>query len=83
MKIPVTPPKMNIESPPTANHIGVVSQMEPPHIVASMENTIKAKGTEIRIVVMLNGMASLGSSPEMNWWWAQTRKLSTPAISTA
>ena len=60
--------------------MGVVNRMDPPQRVAIMANTRMAKGTEIRIVVMLKGMASRGSMPLRNIWWAHTTKLRIPAV---
>jgi hypothetical protein len=39
-------------------------------------------GIEMSNVVMVNTWAMRGSMPAMNWWWAHTKKLSTP-VATA
>ena len=39
-------------------------------------------GELLRSVVIVNTLAIRGSIPAMNWWWAHTKKLSTP-VATA
>jgi hypothetical protein len=43
--------------------MGVGKLIEPPHNVAIMANTMRAKGTEMIMVVRLKGMAKRGSIP--------------------
>jgi len=48
--IPDKPPIVNKAIKPTANHIGVLNSIEPPHMVAIQENILIAVGTAIIIV---------------------------------
>ena len=47
---PVTPPTVKTKMKPIANSIGGLSEIEPPHIVASHEKTFTPVGTAITIV---------------------------------
>ena len=47
---PVTPPRVNKTINPIAQSIGVLKLIEPPHIVATQENTLIPVGTAIIIV---------------------------------
>ena len=49
-----------------AKHIADVRRIEDFHIVAKIANMMKAKGTEIKIVKILNGVARRGSRPDTN-----------------
>jgi hypothetical protein len=46
---PVTPPTVNSRMNPIAHSIGVLNVIEPPHIVASQENTLIPVGTAMTI----------------------------------
>ena len=63
---------------PSANSIGVVRWITPPHSVATHEKILMPVGTAISIVVIIIGMRSHGAMPETNMWCAQTVKPSTP-----
>src|SRR5574341_1346915 len=67
----------------SANSMGVGKLIEPPHNVAIMANTMRAKGTEMIMVVILKGMAKRGSIPLIYMWCAQTMKLKMPAAMVA
>jgi hypothetical protein len=47
---PVTPPTVKTKTKPIAHSIGGLSEIEPPHIVASHEKTFTPVGTAITIV---------------------------------
>ena len=79
MKIPDSPPMINIETNDRANSIGVVNWRLPPQIVPSQLKTFTALGRAIIIVAAMNVMPSTGFMPERNMWCPQTMKPS-PAI---
>ncbi len=47
---PVTPPTVNRKMKPTAQSIGVLNSMEPPHMVAIHEKIFTPVGTAMTIV---------------------------------
>ncbi len=72
MKMPLNPPIVNSITKPTANSIGVVNLIAPPHIVAIQLNTLMADGTAMISVVIMKLMPSAGFIPDWNMWWHQT-----------
>ena len=74
MKIPDSPPMMNIETKASAFSIGVVKWMLPRHSVPSQLNTLMAEGTAITIVETMKVLASVGFIPLWNMWWPHTMK---------
>ena len=79
MKIPESPPMMNIETNAIAFSIAEVNWSRPPHIVPSQLNTLIAEGRAISIVESMNVAPSAGFMPDWNMWCPQTMKPS-PAI---
>ena len=69
---PLMPPMVNIATNPTANNIGVLKSIAPPHIVPIQLNTFTPVGTAIAIVVMVNTVIGMGPSPTVNIWWLHT-----------
>ena len=47
---PVTPPTVNRKTKPSANSIGVVKRIDPPHMVAIQEKILMPVGTAITMV---------------------------------
>ena len=47
---PVTPPTVNKKIKPSAQYIGILKTIDPPHIVAIHENILIPVGTAITIV---------------------------------
>ena len=74
MKMPDSPPMMNIATKASALSIAVVNWMRPPHIVPSQLNTLIAEGSAIIIVESMNVAPSAGFMPDWNMWWPQTMK---------
>ena len=46
----MTPPTVKTKTKPIAHSIGGLNEIEPPHIVASQENTLTPVGTAITMV---------------------------------
>src|SRR5438094_5278741 len=82
MKMPESPPMMNMETKDMACSIGVVKWIEPRHSVPSQLNTLIAEGTAITIVDSMNAVPSAGFMPLWNMWCPQTMNPS-PAIPTS
>ncbi len=82
MKIPDSPPMMNIATNAMALSIAVVNWMSPPHIVPSQLKTLMADGSAIIIVESMNVVPRVGFMPDWNMWWPQTMNPSPamPAI---
>ena len=59
---------------PTAQSMGVLKWMRPPHIVANQEKTLIPVGTAISRVVSIIGTRSQGAMPATNMWCAHTEK---------
>ena len=66
MKIPLSPPMINIETKLMANSMAVVNSIRPPHSVPSQLNTFTALGRAIIIVETINVMPSAGFIPDTN-----------------
>src|SRR3954447_947154 len=79
MKIPESPPMMNMATNDIALSIGVVYWIRPPHIVPSQLNTLMADGRAIIIVESMNVAPRAGFIPDWNMWWPHTMNPS-PAI---
>ena len=75
--MPVMPPMRNMEMNPSENSIGVCSRILPSQIVANQEKIFTPVGTAITMEVIMYGTRSLGSSPLVNMWCAQTVSPST------
>ena len=63
MKMPDSPPMMNIDTNDRANSMAVVNWMLPPHTVPSQLKVLMALGKAIIIVETMNVMPSRGSCP--------------------
>ena len=79
MKIPDSPPMMNIATNAMALSIAEVNWIRPPHIVPSQLKTLMAEGRAIIIVESMNVAPRAGFMPDWNMWWPQTMK-PRPAI---
>src|SRR5688572_24458606 len=79
MKMPDSPPMMNIDTNDNANNIGVVNWILAPQIVPNQLKTLIALGSAMNIVATMNVMPSTGFMPETNMWWPHTIKPS-PAM---
>ena len=75
--MPERPPIVNMAMKPTANSMGVVKWIFPPHIVAHHEKILIPVGTAISSVVTIIGTRSQSAMPATNMWCAQTEKPST------
>ena len=69
MKMPESPPIVNVDRNEIAWIIGVRNRIEPPHSVPSQLNDLIADGTAITIVVSMNDVPSAGLMPLTNMWW--------------
>src|SRR6266851_3799913 len=79
MKIPDSPPMINIETNERAISIGVVNVMLPPQTVPSQLKTLMADGTAMTIVEIMNVVPRIGFMPLWNMWCPHTIQPS-PAI---
>ena len=79
MKMPDSPPMMNIDTNDKANSMAVVNWMRPPQTVPIQLKVLMALGSAIIIVETMNVMPKAGFMPDMNMWWPQTIKPS-PAM---
>src|SRR3990172_1784280 len=79
MKMPESPPMMNIDTNDSANSMGVVKRMFPPHTVPSQLKVLMALGSATSIVETMNVMPRAGFMPETNMWCLHTMNPS-PAI---
>ena len=75
MKMPESPPMMNMETNPRACSIGVWRWMSPFQIVPSQLKTLIADGTAITMVVTMKVVPSIGFIPLWNMWWPHTIQL--------
>ena len=66
--MPLSPPMINIVINPSANNIGVLKLMDPPHSVPIQLNILMPVGTAINIVVMVNTELATGPNPTVNMW---------------
>ena len=66
MKIPDSPPMMNIDTNDRANSMAVVKRMLPPHTVPSQLKVLMALGSAIIIVETMKVMPRAGFMPDMN-----------------
>ncbi len=62
------PPPTNMKIKPSANSIGVLNSIAPPHIVAIQLKTFTPVITPIKIVVVLKNAAASALSPTVNIW---------------
>src|SRR5688572_9306514 len=74
MKIPDSPPMMNMLTNDMAKSIGVVNWILPPHNVPSQLNTFTALGKAIIIVETMNVLPRYGFMPDINMWCPHTMK---------
>src|SRR5438552_119093 len=74
IKMPDSPPMMNIDTNERAYSMGVVNSMRPPHTVPSQLKTFTALGRAISIVETMNVMPSTGFMPDTNMWCPHTIK---------
>src|SRR5262245_52362982 len=81
MKMPESPPMMNIETNVMALSIAVVYWIEPRQSVPSQLKVLIAEGTAITMVEAMKAVPRAGFMPLWNMWWPQTMKPS-PAIPT-
>ena len=79
MKIPDSPPMMNMATNAMALSMAAVYWIRPPHIVPSQLKTLMADGRAIIIVESMNVAPRAGFMPDWNMWCPQTMKPS-PAI---
>ena len=63
---------MNNAINPTANSMGVLKSIDPPHIVPIQLNIFTPVGTAIAIVVIANTELATGPRPTVNMWWLHT-----------
>ena len=68
------PPIVNWETSPTANSIGVVNLICPPHIVPTQLKIFTPVGMAISIVEAAKMALGVGPRPVVNMWWTQTPK---------
>ena len=64
----------NIGRKPSANSIGVLKRIEPPHSERIRDVRITTEGIEMIMVVVWKNAAIVVPMPVMNMWWAQTTK---------
>ena len=74
MKIPDSPPTMNIDTNATLLSMTVLKTSRPPHIVPIQLNTFTADGRAIITVETMNVIPRAGFIPEVNMWWPHTMK---------
>src|SRR3954471_24051325 len=79
MKMPDSPPIMNMATNARAQSIGVVNCRLDFHVVPSQLNVFTALGRAIMTVASMNPVPSRGSMPLWNMWWPQTMNPS-PAV---
>src|SRR5262245_30125846 len=72
MKMPDSPPMVNIATKAMPLSIGVVKWMLPFHMVPSQLNTLMADGTAITMVATMNVVPRRGFMPDWNMWWPHT-----------
>ena len=80
---PVMPPATKSETKPMANSIGVLKRMRAPQSVPNQLQVLMAEGTPIERVSTEKAMPVYGLIPEMNMWWPQTKKPSSPMAKSA
>src|SRR2546421_10186160 len=69
MKIPDSPPIVNIATNAIAFIIGTVKRRLPRHIVPIQLNTLIAEGTAITVVDTMNDEPSVGVIPDTDMGW--------------
>ena len=69
---PVSPPMPNIGRNASANSIGVLKRIEPPHSEMISDVKIATDGIEMIIVVVWKNAAIVVPMPVMNMWCAHT-----------
>ena len=63
---------------PTAQSIGVLNSIDPPHIVAIQEKIFTPVGTAITIVASIKYACCVTDMPTVYIWWAQTTNPRAP-----
>ncbi len=74
---------MNMAINPSANNIGVLKWMSPPHKVPSQLKIFTPVGTAMNIVEMANAELATGPRPVANMWWAHTPHPMNPMAAPA
>ena len=69
---------VNIAMNPSANNMGVLRRIAPPHTVPSQLKIFTPVGTAMSIVERPNAETVTGPSPVANMWWAHTPQLMKP-----
>ena len=80
---PVTPPTVNRKMKPSAQTIGDLNSIEPPHIVAIHEKILMPVGTAITMVAAVKYILVSTDRPAVYMWCAQTMKPTTPMATIA
>ncbi len=75
---PVSPPIPNIGKNPSANSIGVLKRIEPPHSVMKSAVRMMTEGIEMIIVVVWKNVLITVPMPVKNMWCAHTMKDMNP-----
>ena len=70
---PVRPPIPNIGIHPSANNMGVLKRIEPPHKDNMKQDKMITDGTEIIMVVVWKNILIPCPMPVKNMWCAQTK----------
>ena len=79
---PVSPPIPNIGMNASANIIGVVKRIDPPHSDRIITVRMTIDGTEIIMVVSWKKVLMAVPMPVRNMWWAHTTKDMKPRNTT-
>ena len=79
---PVSPPMPNIGRKPSANSIGVLKRIDPPHSEMISAVRITTDGIEMIIVVVWKNAAIVVPIPVMNMWCAHTMNDMNPRNSS-
>jgi len=80
MKIPDSPPMMNIDTKESAWSIGTSKWMSAFHNVPSQLNVLIADGTAIAMVEIMNEVPSSGFIPLWNMWCPHTIQPRNPML---
>src|SRR5579863_7243144 len=72
MKMPESPPMMNMETNEIAHRVGTSNRMEPLQRVPSQLKTLIELGSAIIMVAIMNAVPRSGFMPDWNMWCAQT-----------
>ena len=79
----MTPPKVNRKMKPIAHSIGVLNEIEPPHIVAIHEKILMPVGTAMIIVAATKYAFKFTFMPTVYMWCAHTTKPMNPMATIA